>query len=233
MLLVLDNAPYHHSKCPNFVSLAGLRSAFLAQLAQVGITAMVLQCNGRSVNTTIRDRVGRKGPRSPSSNEIKAILSNYIAANPANQITHPQQIFESRDWGLIFTPSYTPEMQPIEKIWAYAKSYVARSFSIGRTMAKLIADVKEGFYGNEGATHQGVTADLSNKIINHSMDWDNQFIDQNMHEGGNLTTLAAYLYEEDEEIQADVQLNEIIVAEQQEMTEEIVDPFDFPAGDDE
>jgi hypothetical protein len=37
---------------------------------------------------------------------------------------------------------------------------------------------------------------------------------------------------EHEELRSD-QPNEIIVAEQEEMEEEIVDPFDFPAADDE
>ena len=72
-------------------------------------------------------------------------------------------IFETKKWDIIFTPPCTPQLQPIEMIWAYVKSYVARKFSFGRTKKETLKQIYEGFYGGEN--HEPIGDELCKKIF--------------------------------------------------------------------
>ena len=70
--------------------------------------------------------------------------------------------------GVLFTVPYQSESQPIEKVWAVMKQYVAAQNRRGRTSEQLRRDVLSGFYGTSDGRHAGVTAELCQKFIGHS-----------------------------------------------------------------
>jgi hypothetical protein len=88
------------------------------------------------------------------------------------------------------TLPYTPNVQPIELIWAYVKNYVARQYESGRSMEILRQQTMEGFYGQLDLKHEGVTATLSSDLIKHSHKWCNDFIDQDWELEGVLQHLS-------------------------------------------
>jgi transposase len=87
---------------------------------------------------------------------------------------------------------YLPGVQPIERLWAYVKNYVASQYHSGRTMPQLLQQTYKGFYG-DGQHHAGVTVDLSANVIRHSMDYCNYLIEQDDSLDGDIHNLKTEL----------------------------------------
>ena len=51
----------------------------------------------------------------------------------------------------------------------------------------------KAFYGDPSNHHDGVTGDLSQSLIFHTHKWCDAFIEEHVHKGGNLASLAAHL----------------------------------------
>ena len=99
---------------------------------------------------------------------------------------------EANSHYLIYTPPYLPGIQPIERLWAYAKNYVASQYQSGRTMPQLLQQTYKGFYG-DGQRHAGVTVHLSANVIRHSMDYCNYLIEQDDTLDGDIHNLQTEL----------------------------------------
>lgn len=76
--------------------------------------------------------------------------------------------FDEHGYELIYTPPYLPDVQPIEKAWAFVKNHVAVRYKNRRTMDELLAQVREGLYG-DGKDHTGLTAERAESIVRHSL----------------------------------------------------------------
>ena len=48
---------------------------------------------------------------------------------------------------MLWTPPYTPDLQPIEVFWAIGKNRVAAQYARGRTMKQTIEQLRDGWYG--------------------------------------------------------------------------------------
>ena len=72
-----------------------------------------------------------------------ACLTNH----PENQQVKLETLFSSETWKIIYTPPYTPALQPIELLWAEVKRRVANRFSYGRTMNQTRLQMLDAFYG--------------------------------------------------------------------------------------
>ena len=118
-------------------------------------------------------------------------------------------------------------------MWATVKNYVAKNNKIDRNKNKLIKQITRGFYGYPKGNYAGVTPKLCNDLINHCYKWCDDFIDKNMHPGGNLNSLALHLQENNEEISPVSDDNVIIEAEREEEGEKTYDVFNFPSDEDE
>lgn len=53
--------------------------------------------------------------------------------------------------GILWTPPYTPSLQPIEEFWGCAKNYCASQYINGRSIRQCIEQVRVGWYGNDGS----------------------------------------------------------------------------------
>lgn len=69
---------------------------------------------------------------------------------------------------VLFTVPYMSETQPMEKVWAKVKNYVASVHKRGRTTDELRADVITGFYGSADCRQKPVTAGDCQKFIGHA-----------------------------------------------------------------
>jgi hypothetical protein len=76
---------------------------------------------------------------------------------------------------LIFTAPYEFSTQPIEKVWAYSKNYVARSFCKGRGLSILREQIRKGFYG-DGLRHGALDVHLARKLIAKTTKYVNDWI---------------------------------------------------------
>jgi transposase len=163
----------------------------------------------------------------PSAVELLDALKVAVVAHPECQLSAIQKIFNQRGWQLIYTPPYTPQCQPIEKVWAYVKHHIASLFEPHRSVALLLTHTIMAFYGDPLSNHPGVTEEFCQTLINHSYKWCNEFIDMHMKEGGNLFTLAQSLQEDPLEEAIPVEIEDEVEGAREEGENEVVDIFDF------
>jgi hypothetical protein len=235
-ILILDNAPYHHAKGVDYIYLYNDKTRIIEQLEKIGVTRISVMRNNKNYfidKSRWKMRKSLVFPYSPSTLELRDHLEFEIKMREENQRDEIEKIFNPMGWELIFTPPYTPEIQPIEKVWATVKNYVAKNNKIDRNKNKLIKQIKRGFYGHPKGNYAGVTPKLCSDLINHCYKWCDDFIDKNMHSGGNLNSLASHLNEKNEEILPIFDDNIIIEAEREEEEKKNFDIFEFPLDDDE
>ena len=88
---------------------------------------------------------------------MKAYIKQYLKERPHLTRSHLQKVFDQHGYRLIFTPPYTPQLQPIELLWADVKNFVARSTSSSFNAESLQQLVRLGFHGDPARNHEGVT----------------------------------------------------------------------------
>ena len=117
-------------------------------------------------------------------------------------------LFESLGYEPIFTPPYTPQLQPIEMIWSFVKRYVASKYQVGRTLQETTNQLMEGFYGNGAAgrkRNDGCTKELCQKYIEKRHKWAQEFIERDSVLKGALIDFGATLVEPASSSEADSQ----------------------------
>ena len=139
---------------------------------------------------------GFMGTGGPKGEWLRHAVDAYIKKHyPEMQETLLQGFFKKEGWRLVFTVPYWASSQPIEQLWAYVKNYVALRWFPGRTMAQLRSQIICGFYGAIRAgriaenikepaglkLHTGLTAELAQKLIDHSNKAVNDFINSNKY----------------------------------------------------
>jgi len=226
-ILVLDNAPYHHAKDEEFITLGGTKKEIMDGLRKLNVDYVDVRREGRikRMNSTTWNH--RKSLYAPSAVELLDALKVAVVSHPECQLSAVQKIFNQKGWQLIFTPPYTPQCQPIEKVWAYVKHHIASVFEPNRNAAVLLSQTILAFYGDPFSDWPGVTEEFCQSIINHSYKWCDQFIDMHMKEGGNLFTLAAHLSENPVEEAVPVGILDEIEGAREEGENELYDVFDF------
>lgn len=177
MYLVLDNAKYHHHRGPDWFSPANKTKGQLADfLRQRDVKQIELE-DGTKIksNKFSADCRGRNGG-GPTIEQLKNFTKQYLIEHPEINTTVPQQLMSDAGYELIYTPPYVSELQPIELIWAYTKSLVARQCNRHRTSHETAVQTRQAM--------DAVSKELCQDVINHS----HKFIDSFMQseEGGNL-----------------------------------------------
>jgi hypothetical protein len=195
MILVLDNASYHHVRGDDWITPSAMpKLALGCLLRELGITEMWVDRKQKN-GTVIKKRVGQNSYFetgsywAPRVDEMRARLKQYLVEHPEYQKTEVQKLFDKDGYQLIYTPPYTPTTQPIEKVWGYVKNYVAKQFTNGRNMETLRNQTIDGMYGNTEHNHEGVTSDYCNKVIQHAHDWCNSYISTAGRFGGTVEQL--------------------------------------------
>jgi hypothetical protein len=93
---------------------------------------------------------------------------------------------DENGYSIIFTPPFTPEVQPIELIWALIKGDVARKATINRSILKTREQTEEAF--------KLATPDQCHKNIEHCHKYIDDFIKEedksgHLHQFGSFAAL--------------------------------------------
>jgi len=184
LALVLDNAPYHHVHDDDFTDVSAMNRqevlSFLIVTAKMSEITIVR--NGVEVKANVFVAAGQErasGKNSPKVDELKAAAKSFLITRPDLTRTKLKKLFSELGYELIFTPPYTPSLQPIELTWSNMKRYVSEEFAPGRTIPQTRQHIYEGFYGvPEDDEKNGYTPQTARNHIEHCHKSCNYFIQQ-------------------------------------------------------
>ena len=177
MILVLDNASFHHHRGDDYVSLSGLRKdQFIALLTEkFKISSLTVTRHGRLVSYDKSVWANHGGNNAPTLKELKFKSEQELKSHPDMTKTEVEKLFDRHQYKLIYTPPYCPSSQPIETVWANVKRYVALKYFKGRNPATLRQHLQEGFYG--GDNWEGITKDQIAGILKKVHNYCNDLIE--------------------------------------------------------
>ena len=81
----------------------------------------------------------------PVNPELRDELQAWLVQNPETQVGELQKLFDDQGWELLWTPPYTPQLQPIELCWAFSKGHVASKFRLHRTVGEAREELYNAF----------------------------------------------------------------------------------------
>lgn len=180
MILVLDNAPYHWGRDENYVDPKQMtRDKTIEFLLAHDITEVTGVRAEQQKTFALSDAKNtRCGSRNaPYKHELQSRLEAYLKTRPDLQKSKLQSLFQAKGHSLIFTPPYTPSVQPIELVWAYVKNYVAKKFRPGRTLEIALDHIHNGFYGDpDDPEVDGITKQRCQDLIRKCIRACNEFV---------------------------------------------------------
>ena len=190
MILVLDNAPYHHIRADNFIDPLKLNRAelFTELILTAKLKALKVKRGGKDVEMDLEKlrHTKRGSKKAPYNRELQDALKNFVSEHPEYQEDKLEKLFESKGFRLIFTPPYTPVLQPIELLWAEVKRRVAKRFEYGRTITQTKQQMLDAFYGIDDEEldlemlnekeRKAITKELVVSYIEHSKKACREFI---------------------------------------------------------
>lgn len=189
LILVLDNAAYHHPRGADWVNPNKMTKLELAAWISDRVDSITVQRNGASKYFGKTSLFQPASKYAPTVDEMKTWMKAYLLQHPGFNRTLLQQAFDAEGWQLVYTPPYQCEAQPIEMLWAYVKNYVGRQMSSDHSVAGVTQLTRAGFYGDEVNNHAAVDADLCGRLIKHVHTWCNAFIALDIELHGTLDQL--------------------------------------------
>ena len=172
MVLVSDNAPYHHKRVIG--SLGSLSKTQLVSLCvEHGIEYIDLPLTDRRyqwfeeddvegvVDVGVAYRVDfdkesflksarAANPFIPNKRELQVGMVEYIKENLPHLLEcKVERIMADKGYHILWTPPYCPQLQPIELFWAAGKNFAASCHYGGRTMKETVQHLRYGWYGNK------------------------------------------------------------------------------------
>lgn len=201
MILVLDNARYHHPRHPDWVSPNQMNKEQLAAWIASnprGENGITIQRDGRDKYFGRSALFQHGGRYAPTVAELRAWVKADLLANPDTNRNLLQKEFDAHGHQTIYTPPYECETQPIELLWAYVKNYVARVMGDDHSIEAVTRLTRQGFYGDQVNNHASVDAELCNRLIKHVHNYLNAFIQHDEELDGTLMSLADALLAADD-----------------------------------
>ena len=128
---------------------------------------------------------GQQAKGGPSHEELRTGLREWTLGNkPWLLETELQHRFEAMDHRLLFTPPYSPKMQPTELLWRDSKNCTASQWSSKRNPAQAAGDMMDFFHGTEACRKHGKPRlrygpEQAQQHINKAMSECNAWIDKN------------------------------------------------------
>ena len=93
-------------------------------------------------------------PRVPSGPELKEAWLTTMQNHPSEAMRKllgcklEQYLVDELGAEFLWTPPYTPTLQPIEEFWGGGKNYVASLYVNGRQMKEVVRQLRIGWYGD-------------------------------------------------------------------------------------
>jgi transposase len=195
MILILDNAAYHHVRDERFIDPLLLKRAELIDvlISKAGKIEMTVVRDGAEVTFDLAQALKSKrgGKQSPTVTELRNELQAWLRDHQEYQGSRLRTRFGELGHSLIFTPPYTPAVQPIELTWSYVKWVVSDKFFLGRTVEETRKHIFAGFYGDGTATYPGYTSKLAKAHIEKCKRHCNYFIEEDERLSGTIDALVA------------------------------------------
>lgn len=173
MVLVADNAPYHHKRVIG--SLGGLsKKKVIDMMVKYNVTYLELPITTHerldlaeteednsdvqnrgdvvSIDFLPEEQLKRASvlkPRVATSEELKVAFVTFLKKENPELLECKVEAFLAREgYDVLWTPPYCPELQPIELFWASGKNHVALKFQNDFKMRDIVKYLREGWYGN-------------------------------------------------------------------------------------
>ena len=119
MVLVLDNASYHHVRGDDWINVHTMNKTQCAhRLIELGVTSITVQKQKKGTKTTEMktfNQVTFYQPGSkyaPTLEDLKQALKDYINSHPGTNKTEVFKLFTQHGHELIYTPPYQPVCNP-------------------------------------------------------------------------------------------------------------------------
>jgi hypothetical protein len=189
LILLLDNASYHHPRGDDWINPNKMSKYELAVWISDRANSITVQRDGSSKyfgKTALFQPASRYAP---TVDEMRAWVKAYLLQHPSLNRTLLRQAFDAEGWQLIYTPPYFCECQPIELLWAHVKNYVGRQMGADHSVAAVTELARNGFYGDPTNNHAAADAALCSKLFNHVYSWCNAFITADTELTGSLERL--------------------------------------------
>jgi transposase len=163
MILVLDNAPYHHKEKTGGVNINALNKfrpsqaqkdknnedTLISVAKRLEVPSLTVMRDGVPMEFKA-DEFDKKGKGALSVNEFKVSLHAWVKCHKPELLeTELQSIFSKECFQLIYSPPYSPKFQPIELLWRDSKNFVAREYTIKRTPDDTANDLMDFWFGCE------------------------------------------------------------------------------------
>lgn len=173
MVLLCDNAPYHHKR--KIGSLASMSKKKLLEMMQkynVEYLDLPLSNDERlQLANNEEDGVEDRGefvrvpffleeqqqrasatkPRIANLDELKIAFVTYLKENSPEALECiVENVFREKGYDILWTPPYSPDLQPIEKYWGAGKNHAALYYTEGQKMKETVRLLREGWYGTGG-----------------------------------------------------------------------------------
>jgi transposase len=196
MILVMDNASYHHHRGADYVNLGTMNKEqvinFLKKYNINSITLPRKSHDGTTKEVVFPSDVWHKkgGANAPTKAELETKAEEILKSHPELTRTEIQKILHYHSYEVIYTPPYCPVVQPMELIWGKLKKYVCDKFHLKRNPEILREQILQGFYGHED--YVGITAEVCQSLISHTLNFCNQFIKVDDALDGAITDLSYY-----------------------------------------
>jgi transposase len=158
MVLIMDNASYHKARDASWVSSSAAQSKkeLADQLIGRSVTHITTS-DGRRVASHLFDTPAcRKA-------DLVAALNAWLEQHPGYNQTVVEKLLNDGGHSIVYTPPYTPEVQPIELLWARVKHSVASQATLNRSIAAVREQVEAAF--------EAVTKLDCNNLVKHCHDW--------------------------------------------------------------
>jgi len=168
MYLILDNAKYHHHRGPDWFAPYNKKKGQLADFLRQRHVRSITLDDGRVIPVSKFSADANKRAGGPTLAQLKKVVQKIIEQNPEINTTVPQQLMNDHHYELIYTPPYVSQLQPIELIWAFTKSLVARQSQRSRTMNEAAVQTRQAM--------DQVNQQLCLKVIHHCHKWVSSFM---------------------------------------------------------
>ena len=190
LILLLDNASYHHPRGADWVNPNKMTKYELAVWISDRVDSITVQRDGTSKYFGKAALFQPASRYAPTVDEMRSWVKAYLLQHPSFNRTLLRQAFDAEGWQLLYTPPYCCECQPIELLWAHVKNYVGRQMGDDHSIAGVTQLARKGFYGDPDNHHAPADAALCSKLFDHVYSWCNAFISSDTELTGTLQQLS-------------------------------------------
>jgi transposase len=166
MVLILDNAKYHHARGIEWVYANKMTKPALGNFLRLAKVKSIKLPGGRVIKADkFTADAGSGGPTVP---DLREVVRDYIRSHPAINTTLVHQAMQPHKYQLLYTPPYESWIQPIELVWARVKHEVATQSMLGRKWQETQEQTKIAL--------KNVSSQLCTNIIGHTHKLMNEWL---------------------------------------------------------